>query len=547
MATSSTQTSLASDVAPPPAHPLPPTPPHTVATLFGNDRFYVSSSAVAGMPSFPPEWEKRPLDPAGTLNTPGQDVHEPYNVHWLEQWRVRQMFVETDLLYQFVTKVAARTGKSADTYFRGGATASDALEALMINVVTNALHQQVMADNKSLHAPDDPVALKAIDELNRAAAQFVRGAAQRVVRAGAAELAAPELPERMSEAATAQQEALFRTAVQAFQQRSATAAPGMPGGVLPKPMAPAAVAPGVTVPRRGPTVTPARAPDEMIQPPPVYNEYAVLSPAQMEERRRALKPPAAAATEGLKDPRVMLTYLLLRGGISKTEMDAVEKIYGPPQLVLRDRERIRQTLDDAQKLERMLRRSPALDWMEAPQHTGFLFFSPVFSAAVDSAVHDVHHVCGKPWALEIDLMTHDEVSADFAELVAYHLQRSTEQRLSRFGGGKEAYEQRERLHASLIRKFRKLGRTNRETPVHGMFLTFEGMDGHASRERTEQERRKYMMEQHRYYSDRYQQRPVPSPPPAQPKQASSPPPQPKQTLQTQQQQQQRVGRDRAYP
>jgi hypothetical protein len=319
-----------------------------------------------------------------------------------------------------------------------------------------------------------------------------------MVQAGAAELQRAELPEQMSEAATRAQEELWRAAVQSFQQRGSESR-------IPT-AAPAAVAPGRTVftkhqPR------PMQHPDDMLQPPPVYDEYAPLTPAQLEARQRAMEPPAAHAAEGLRDPRVMLTYLLLRGNISKTEIDTVDKIYGPPQLVLRDRERIKQMLDDAQKLERMLRAKPALDWMEAPQHTGFLFFEPTFTAAVDSAVRDVHHVCNKRWALEIDLMTHEEVSTDFGELVAFHLLRAVDQRLSRFGSGKETVSERERMHLSLIRKFRKLGQVYREHPVPGMFLTFAGLDGHQLREATEEERRQFMEKRHRYYSDRHQERP----------------------------------------
>jgi len=489
-------------------------------------------TGVATMPGFPAEWKDKPLNPDGTLNA--VDAEQPYSLPWLKKWRVRQLFVETDLLYQFANMVAAESGRPTDQYFRGGASAIDSLESLMVNVVASSLHRQnamTIAANASVEEMEKSLKEK-VQDFSKTVP--IVAAALRKERLGRAYAGSTYMPEYMREeaqrtgmdpAVKRQQEAMFSAAMRKLtappDPRSTTLAAsdkpgsgGAGGSRKPAEMVAPAVAPGRRV-EVAETVLPR---SDMTQPPPVQT-YRILTPEELraqqpqkekepEKAEQASAPTSADAA--LDNPKTLLLYLLLRGGINETERKVVAQIYGPPELLLDDPERRERELKDMEQMERLLRRhAPDVEYLNAPQHTGVIFFSPRMVSAVRWAMNVVHHVCGKPFALEIDLMTHAEVCQRFAQLVANHIKSSESSRVSRFGGGRDQSRELQREYGGLVELFRSLRTvtTTDEKGDHIDVLSFSKVVyGHSARLDMEKARAAYMDKRDRYYSDQQPQR-----------------------------------------
>jgi hypothetical protein len=306
----------------------------------------------------------------------------------------------------------------------------------------------------------------------------------------------------MDEAVRHQQEVLFSSAVKRFTEKQERDTPG----AKPKPTMAPVVAGGSRA-----VLQPSAVPRASMEHPPPPQVYRVLSEAEV---ARASAPAAVTPTSDLSDPRILLMYLLLRGNITEAERKTVAQIYGPPELLLHDPERHRQDLKDMEQLERLLRRTGSnTEYLNAPQHTGIIFFTPRLTAAVKQALDTVHHVCNKPYALEIDLMTHAEVRVPFAELAAYYLDESERARMPRFGGGRQQNEKQRRDYSALVTLFRSLREVqtpSTEPDVRALqtVLTFSRVAyGEARRVAMSRARDEYMDTRGRYYSDLPQLRP----------------------------------------
>lgn len=473
------------------------------------------SSGVAQMPGFPPAWDANPVNPNGTLEPVNPNAQ--YSLKWLEAWRVRQLFAETDLLYQFVQQVAALSGRAPDQYFRGGASAVDALETMVTNLVTASLQRETLqleaaeCNDPSMTKDQCDAKRKSLREAQLAMVDKMLSSVLGLgsgPRRGQGQGQGQE--DRMEPARQQMQERLFRTAMEQFARKDADKRPGASAAAAsasartgPGPVSAPTVGGGVRVP----IVQSAVRPDEMLHPPPTYRVLGA-APGPGPEPAPAGAPAQASGTH--IDYKTVLMYLLMRGGITEAERKAAREIFDVDDGVV-DPKQQRQMLQDMEMLERMLRRGATnTDFLNAPQHTGVIFFAPEFAAAVGQATDVVHRVCRKEFALEIDLMTHAEVRGAFARLVAYFVKRPDRERVSRYGTGRGDADEQRREYRGLVELFRHLRRvTTADADGKAMtVLTFECVDyGVPLRTAEARKRHDYEAARERYYSDVPQQRP----------------------------------------
>lgn len=133
------------------------------------------------------------------------------------------------------------------------------------------------------------------------------------------------------------------------------------------------------------------------------------------------------------------------------------------------------------------------DWSEAPQHTGVVFFSPILTGGIVAALQIVRGLCGKRWALEIDLMVHEEVRSQFADLVAYCITN---------GSHKARYPQSPAIQQATAMTYRKLVALFKKLiPMSDGTLGFDGItDPAATAYRREMgAKRRAYVEEHGHY------------------------------------------------
>jgi len=422
---------------------------------FADEPAYAPGGNYVQLPGFPAEL--RDVVPRAD-GQPG--VRDPtyYGPDWVREERARRLRVQTDLIYQFARMVAGYTGARLDQYWRGGEASAhnEIVDILVANVLAN-----FSPSGKPLPVRDIEAEKKRIDDERKRAfdtadAGAVREHLLRTIDSGTTgregSLRMPAVQrelQRVVAESDARQQASGATP---FLPRAGSTplqtAPPPPVG--PPPLTPASSAPAVGRPQSRVTVS----------QPPTYRATAQSDEAA---GKRGIDE-SGNIVYGVDDKYVMLLRLMLRGA-NKTQLDAWRMLYEPETLygsggtttAAKDRA---QYLRDMETIHRMLHAGEGeLGWVQAPQHTGVIFFSDNFGAGVAAAVADVRGLAGKPWATELALMTHEGVRDLFAQLTAMHMNAARQRSAARWGGTQQALAEHRRRHGLLINAFRRLDRT----------------------------------------------------------------------------------------
>ena len=537
--------------SPSPPPPAPAQTPAQARALIG--AMYSSNVGVLEIPAFPAHLRDSVPYPDGR---PGaRPDNAPFGRKWAFEKRARQLILEQDLLFHFWSITSAKVGSAISNYFQGGGTGDT---ARMEMLVSNALAQTTLdsaGGGEGLAMLPKSRQDELREQFERAydvgSEEFVR-ALQATTAEARRERAAAGVDRPVSEAVAAmpwsdRQRQTERAAAAAAKARAPTeaelaAAVGRPSL--------SASAPSVSTATSVARPTPLRAGpapalmqvlvDEQTRTPLGTRaqselelraaQRAVVDDALANKRARAPDAPLATLTpdgqimHNITDKWSVLMYLLKKGP-TETELKAWRLMYDEPdnsvgggrggrdsQAMLAARgalsldaqlatpEGRQKYLRDLLSVQKLLNSGQGgMDWVEAPQHTGVIFFTPQASAAVSSAMALIHGgVVNKPWALEIDLMTHQRVRDQFSTLVAYYLQEGMSFVSSRFASTQRSDADRRRRHARLIELFRTL--------MMGQdgFLGFEGqINAVAERERRQQREKRvhYLETSGQYYSD----------------------------------------------
>lgn len=483
---------------------------------------YRSGSTAIRMPGYPDAWRDRVPRADGQ---PGERDHTHFGPEWVRKERVRQLKVEADLLYQFAVLVASKTNHRVDTYWRGGAGGQAMLDMMIANVVTDL---SPMTTSSPLSAEEAAAARK--EMLEKTFSLVDNYDTQERMQRFATSLG-PSRQELLSRPEQQQEwERLVREADEGRLQRRSITAPGSrvtvplappPGTNVPT--TPAGVAtpppPGpqpsglASTPSAGQTPQRARpvlTPLSRITPAPTPAEQQTMEEEQQRQTRskelKGARGPDGNIVYGVTDKWIMLLRLLLRGA-TETDLKAWSMLYNTPgddlkrRLQEGDTSAYEQYLNDLSKVRALLRRGEGgNDWVRAPQHTGWIFFTEQFAGAVAGAASEVHNLCGQHWVVELDLMTHDGVRDYFASLVANKMLKSKSAAYGRYGGTTNMQQSHSREHAGLIQVFKRLTKkSDGMLGIQGQIST----TGDAMRAATSQSRRDFMNEQGRYYSDLY--------------------------------------------
>ena len=209
---------------------------------------------------------------------------------------------------------------------------------------------------------------------------------------------------------------------------------------------------------------------------------------------------------GVQDKWSMLLYLIKNKG-SDTQFKMWRTMYNVPEVVdrvsgkpqqdwLSTPDGRRRYYENLLALQKMLYSGEGtVEWVEAPEHIGYMFFTPAFTAALQAATWQVHNVCDKHWALEIDLMTHDAVRVPFARLVASFLVENQSGRLLRMTQTASAARDDKRHRKMLLMQFKKLVQSSGQ-------LRFDGQGSVAEdrkRKADNQQRGSYLEMTGQYY------------------------------------------------
>lgn len=478
---------------------------------------YQAGSTAVRVPGYPEQWQKEIPRADGM---PGFRRSEHYGPDWVLSERVRELKIQADLLYQFAVLVAAKTNHQLSSYWRGGTGGQAMMDMMIANVVTDTTPSTTTGPAGADHQAELERAFQLVSDYDTQ---------ERIRR----------FSESMREAARTREEVLARPAQQQEWERlvreadlrgaqrttplgrtgalsSSSAALAPPAGTQVSAPPSSAATPPPPPPAGGnpaiPGVNPQRA-------RPLGQFRIETSPAQQEAAEtRTTKDAAAQLTAakkalgpnnqfvyGIDDKWVMLLRLLLRGS-TEADLKTWRLLYNTPgddlkQRLADDPAAYAQYLKDLTTIRSLLRRGEGgVDWVRAPQHTGWIFFTESFAGSVASAASEVRNLCGKHWAVDLDLMTHDGVRDQFASLVANKMLKGKAAAYGRYGGTTNMQQNHAREHDGLLRLFRRLTRKG------GGMLAFEGQidsGGDAMRAATIQSRRQYMEQNERYYSDVY--------------------------------------------
>jgi len=441
---------------------------------------YVPGGNFVRLPGFPDEL--RDVVPRADGQA-GERDPTFYGPDWVRKQRARQLLVQTDPLYQFARMVAGYTGSRLELYWRGGESGAhnEIVDILITNVMSNfapsgqPLPAAEIAAEKKRIADERQRAFDAADQ------SAVREHLARTLDGGSAER---ESSLRMP---AVQRE--FRRVVDESDALTRTRAPGNaapllpPPGSVPSAQAPAALGPqpsplSSTAPAAGRPQAPAQ-PRQVVTPAP--NRVAVnqAEAAAAAGSKRAVDGDGNIVY-GIDDKYLMLLRLMLRGG-NATQLEAWRMLYEPESAAGDNGKAAKdhaQYLRDMEAVHKMLHAGEGdLGWVNAPQHTGVIFFSDAFGAGVAAAVADVHGLAGKPWATELSLMTHAGVRDLFAQLTALQMNAARQRSAARWGGTQQALAEHRRRHGLLIAAFRRLQRNSA-----GFLEVPRGRDGQAPSE-----------------------------------------------------------------
>jgi hypothetical protein len=528
----------------------PPTPAHAQAQI---GAMYSSDVGVLEIAAFPAHLRDRVPYPDGR---PGvRPANAPFGREWTKNKRARQLVLEQDLLFHFWSITAAKVGSALGNYFQGGGLGDT---ARMEMLVSNALAQSTLdtgggAEGLALLPKSRQDELR--EQFERAydvgSEEFVRAlqattaearrerAAAGVDRPVADAVAAMPWMERQRQTERAASKARAPTeaelAAAAGRPSLSASAPSVPtatatgGGARPTPLraGPAPALMQVLVDEQARTLLGSRAQSELELR--AARQRETLDAGIAEKRARAPEAPLSTLTpdgqimHNITDKWSVLMYLLKKGP-TETELKAWRIMYDEPDTSVGGRggrdgnamlaargalsldaqlatpEGRQKYLRDLLSVQKLLNSGQGgMDWVEAPQHTGVIFFTPQASAAVSSAMSLIHGgVVNKPWALEIDLMCHQRVRDQFSTLVAHYLQEGMSFVSSRFASTQRSDQERRRRHARLTELFRTL------VMAPDGYLGFDGqINSAAERERRQQREKRvhYLETSGQYYSD----------------------------------------------
>jgi hypothetical protein len=531
------------------------------------DKWYAAATGGAvRLPGFPSEWRDNPLNPMRADLKPDPAVLR--TVNFLKEAGIRNLYIQTDKLVEFVNAVIAHTMSAGDQYGAVAQTAIDALDRLVLNYAMKVFHFHGLADMEDAEAeaeqgdaaaagtvtPGPTKAQKWAAQMKKLTPNLIvemsrHGILRRMSAVADLEAQMAARPEeermRLERATKRQQEIMLSAAYKAAAEKraagskpaateavSSSSSSAPRGGALPASftLAPATVQPGVRIPVGGgpSTVDPADMHGPVfppLQPAATAGGYRVLSPAE--------KAAAAATASGadkdkdrtkdediemdaIVNQRTLLTHVVLDGHASEAAIKAIRLAFGPDEMLNADDEHRRRDIEDMERLERLLRKAESgTDMLGVPQHTGWLVFHPALATAISQAMTLIHNVCHKPFAIEVDLMTHRTVKDTFAELVAHYVNTKTVQKASALGaGGKDLKADRRRKFQALKMAFDKLMQVLTVDPVTGdsmTVLSFAGVHYDIPQRRAlEHSREEYMSAHNLYYTDATQLRPYPA-------------------------------------
>ena len=456
------------------------------------DEPQLPSAGFVRMPGFPDILRDVVPRADGQLG-PRDETH--YGPQWMQEERRRQILTDTDLLYNFASRVAAETNDNVSTYWRVD-TDHKSLADMMI---TNAISR--MGADGALSADAERIAREdRLRAFQKADSTAMREHLERVLL--------PEAPSRFGRRPSDQEE--IRRIIEASERRvdgrpQAPRAPA-PAGVLPPALPPGA--PNQPSPLSSTGSLPPVGRPQGPQP-----RAQVLSQRAMEagEAGQPLRTTDAsgAFVYNIEDGNVMLLRLMLSNP-SESALKAWKMLYGPGSTtgVLTNAMEARYW-EDVAKMEKLLQRGHGdLPWVSAPQHTGYIFFSPKFASGVAAATAEVQSLCGKPEATELALMTHSGVVDLFVKLVAYHIRSARMSFAARWGGTRQTLDAHRDMHARLISAFRRL-RMDTNGFLYVPRTAKQGAapepadSGRNKRRAYEQYERRVMAETGRYNSDLY--------------------------------------------
>lgn len=439
---------------------------------------------------------------------PGPRDERFYGPAWIRAERVRAIKIQTDLLYQFAGLVAGITGHSLDTYWRGGAGHSAITDMLIANVVVDFSQ---LSSGGSL---DEATAAAHRAELERVFSKVDDYDTRQRVKGFITTPGGNE--DRSAAAQTPEERAAMERIIRRYEETefsrgkaasSSSAAPAS-SPLSSRPVS----ATGPVLSNAAPPPAPSTTLHERAGPTnPTAHRRVIVTPAREEGQREeaAAAPPAdrllsandpksGAPVYGVNNENVMLLRILLRGATT-ADLEAWRMLYGKPEKGKDTQDARARMLKDVASMQTLLRRGEGgLDWVRAPQHTGYIFFSESFGAGVEAAATDVHLLCGKSWAAEIDLMTHERVRRTFARLVANHIVASRARNAPRWGGSTAMIREHRDEHDKLVRAFRRL------TQDGDGYLGLEGQiatDGERARRATNADRDAYTARTGQYFSD----------------------------------------------
>ena len=140
-----------------------------------------------------------------------------------------------------------------------------------------------------------------------------------------------------------------------------------------------------------------------------------------------------------------------------------------------------------------------LDWKNAPENSGMVFLTPTAKGAIMQAWAKIRNMAGKQWVSYIDLMTHENVYCEFAELAALFVSKVQTKYPSRYVNSGASGEVTVEI-AYALKQFKNLTRNSEG------FLCFSNTysaSQEAERRATTAQRRRYMERTGYYQSDRY--------------------------------------------
>ncbi len=448
----------------------------------------------------------------------------PFGADWVEENQLREYLIRRNKIYRFAMQVGAVSGITVDLWKSSeGAIDGIALENLIQSAVASDAgaapgldlprdyHTELKEALSSTTevAPADKIGLMQLLRQREIAetAAAKRGADTtdpRFLAAGvqaAAEKQAREQAEREAKAAKA-----VLAQSPSLRPAASAARPSIPSaGTSTTSSVPDDQQLRDSRPRAYMTLTRDAADDEL-KPrdttPVTGRDTAAQEQDREIEREREEEREKLRAAEELRDTAKGLATLDANGNIvydvenkwamalrlmlnnaSATQFDIWRVIYDEPK---RDDSRrgaaaagkplltqLREILSERSAIEALLSRGQGgRNSVLAPQNIGSLYFGNTLTGAVNTAVQFIRGpMCGnKSWVADIDLMTHDRVWVDFAQLVALTI-KINQSTASRYGDMTKALRGLNMERSFLLRKFATL------RMIFDGFLGFAGDGG----------------------------------------------------------------------